>query len=302
MNLRRWLPAVLLASCLIACGDAGSDRAAPAAPSVEPGETRTISLDDRPFQLYVPASYDSATKVPLVVLLHGYRSNAAQQESYFKLTAEADRRGFLYAMPEGTTDRNGLQFWNATDACCDIYRTGVDDSGYLSRLLDTVESSYSVDAARVYLVGHSNGGFMAYRMACEHSTQITAIVSLAGAMDNDTSSCKPERPVSVLQIHGTADNTIEIDGGANGQYPYPSAATTVDTWRRLDGCGEQAETPAPIDLDAAVSGAETTVTRYAAGCRDGSRVELWTIKDSGHVPRLSEDFAPAVVDFLYGGH
>jgi membrane protein implicated in regulation of membrane protease activity len=57
----------------------------------------------------------------------------------------------------------------------------VDDSTYLHRLLDAVKSAYRVDPTRVYFVGHSNGGFMAYRMACEHATEITAIVSLAGA-------------------------------------------------------------------------------------------------------------------------
>src|SRR5690606_19654583 len=108
--------------------------------------------------------YDPAAKAPLVVLLHGYGSSAVQQERYFNLTPESDRRGFLYAIPDGTTDRDGKRFWNATEACCDFYDSGVDDAAYLDRLLDTVTSAYSVDAARVYLVGHSNGGFMAYRM------------------------------------------------------------------------------------------------------------------------------------------
>jgi polyhydroxybutyrate depolymerase len=267
---------------------------------VAPGVTKTVNLDGRPFQLHVPATYRAATKAPLVVLLHGYQASAAQQEAYFQLTAESDRRGFLYAMPDGTADQAGKKFWNATDACCDFYRKGVDDSGYLSRLLDTVKSSYSVDATRVYLVGHSNGGFMAYRMACEHSTQITAIVSLAGAMTNDTAQCKPKRPVSVLQIHGTQDNTIAFEGGMNGAYPYPSADTTVASWRSLDSCADQADPPAePLDLDRTLPGAETTVTTYSTGCRDATRVALWTIKGGGHGPALSANFAPSVMDFLY---
>jgi polyhydroxybutyrate depolymerase len=294
VTLRRWLLVAVLVSSVTACGSTADDE-----PAAGRAGTRTIKLDDRPFRLHVPRTYDPARKAPLVVLLHGYTSNAADQESYFKLTAESDRRGFLYAMPDGTKDREDKRFWNATAACCDFYRSGVDDSGYLSRLIDAVGASYSVDAARVYLVGHSNGGFMAYRMACEHSTQVSAIVSLAGAMNYDTASCTPERPVRVLQIHGTADDTIEFEGGANGSNPFPSAAVTVDTWRRLNGCGARADTSAaPLDLDTTLSGAETTVTRYTAGCRDGREVELWTIKDGGHVPQLSEDFAPAVIDFL----
>ena len=57
----------------------------------------------------------------------------------------------------------------------------MDDSAYLSALIDQIKGTYAVDARRVYLVGHSNGGYMAYRMACDHADQLTAIVSLAGS-------------------------------------------------------------------------------------------------------------------------
>lgn len=79
------------------------------------------------------------------------------------------------------------RFWNASDACCDFYHTGTDASGYLHQLLETVKSRYPVDPDRVYLIGHSNGAFIAYRMACEHAADVTAIVSLAGAAPDDPS-------------------------------------------------------------------------------------------------------------------
>jgi polyhydroxybutyrate depolymerase len=260
----------------------------------------TINLADRPFQLHIPTSYRAGTKAPLVVVLHGYTASGAQQESYFKLTAESDRRGFLYAMPDGTTNRNGERFWNATPACCDFGRTGVDDSGYLASLIAAVAASYSVDPGRVYLTGHSNGGFMAYRMACDHADKITAIVSLAGAMNADPAQCTPSRPVSILEIHGTGDETIGYDGGANAGNGFPSVATTLNDWRGYDGCNDKADTSSPHkDLVTDLPGAETTVTEYREGCRDGSTVELWSIKDGAHVPALSENFAPDVVDFLY---
>ena len=265
-----------------------------------PGTTVTVGLDKRPFRLHVPRSYDPATPAPLVVLLHGFRASATVQESYFKLTAESDRRGFLYAMPDGTADREGRRFWNATDACCDFYRTRPDDSAYLRRLLDTVKGSYRVDASRVYIVGHSNGGFMAYRMACEHADQITAVVSLAGAATAQPSQCRPARAVSVLQIHGTDDQTIRYGGGPIVGRDYPSVATTLATWRRLDGCRDRADRSArPIDLDSSRPGRETSITTYSAGCRGGTRVELWSIKGGAHVPPLTAAFAPAVIDFLY---
>jgi polyhydroxybutyrate depolymerase len=298
MTRRRWLLAALLVPSVAACNST-PDAEVPDPPTGAPGETVTVELDDRPFQLHLPESSDPAGTAPLVVLLHGYTSSAAEQESYFQLTAESDRRGFLYAMPDGTAQADGDRFWNATEACCDFQRSGVDDSGYLRRLIDTVISSYPVDASRVYVIGHSNGGFMAHRMACEHASVITAIVSLAGAANNDASQCAPERPVSVLQIHGTADGVIPFDGGANFGRPFPSVDTMLATWRDLNGCTDEADTSPSLDLDSGLPGPETTVTTYATGCGDASRVELWSIEDGSHVPPLTADFAPAVVDFLY---
>ncbi len=298
---RRVVAALLLVPLLTACDPTESTEASHES-AVKPGTTGTVSLDMRPFKLHVPPAYDPATKTPLVVLLHGYQEiGAAAQEQYFKLTPESDRRGFLYAMPEGTVDSQGKKFWNATEACCDFYGKDVDDSAYLSQLIDTVKASYSVEPTRVYLVGHSNGGFMAYRMACEHSAQITAIVSVAGAMNNDVSACKPERPVSVLQIHGTADESIAWAGGMNGSAPYPSAETTIADWRRLDGCTDEADpSAAPIDLDAKLPGDETTVTTYSTGCRNSTKVVLWSIKNGLHSPPFNPMFAQSVTDFLYG--
>jgi polyhydroxybutyrate depolymerase len=291
MTARRGLLAALVLCLLAACGDARDEP--------ETATTVTLTVDDRPFQLYVPGGYDSAREAPLVVVLHGFETDAAMQEGYFKLTAESERRGFLYAMPEGAKNRAGDRFWNAHDACCDFDRTGVDDSGYLRKLIEAVERAYAVDDRRIYVIGFSNGGYMAHRMACEHSTTIAAIVSLAGAATDDPARCTPRRAVSVLQIHGTADRIVRYEGGRNTTGSYPSAADTTDLWRRLNGCADQADTSAPpIDLDSGLTGAETAVTAYATGCRDGTRVELWSIKDGGHIPALTGDFAPAVVDFM----
>ena len=305
MTTKRWLVALLVLPAVAACGSTPSTEvSAPTGVSAKStgtaGTTLTVDLDDRPFRLHVPTSYVSGTRAPLVVLLHGFQASGAIQERYFRLTAESERRGFLYAMPDGTANREGKRFWNATGACCDFYGSGVDDSTYLRRLLDTVRSSYSVDPRRVYLIGHSNGGFMAYRMACEHATEITAIVSLAGAATRDASRCVPRRPVSVLQIHGTNDRTISFDGGGRANRAYPSVATTLATWRRLNGCAGRADrSAAPLDLDSGGPGAETSVTTYATGCRGGTRVELWSIKDGSHVPPFTAGFGPAVIDFLY---
>jgi len=254
----------------------------------------------RPFDVFVPTTYSTSTAMPLVILLHGYGASGAAQEAYFKLQALAEQRGFLYVHPDGTKDPGGSRFWNATDACCNLFGATVDDSAYLTSIIDHVQAKYSVDPKRIFLIGHSNGGFMSYRMACDHADMIAAIVSLAGATFADTSACKPSEPVSVLEIHGDADHTINYDGASIAGHTYPGAKTTVSTWASFDGCDPALRSVGPkLDLEAKIAGAETSQSAFN-GCRSGSAVELWTVAGGGHIPPLSATFPSDVIDFLLG--
>ncbi len=242
----------------------------------------------RPYMFHVPTGYDKSKPTPLVVLLHGYTASGALQESYFNLTAVSDAHTFLYAYPDGLQDQGGNRYWNATDACCDLYHTNVDDVAYINAVIDDMEKKYNVDPKRVYLVGHSNGGFMSHRMACDSSTRIAAIVSLAGVVWEDMAKCKPTDPVAVLQVHGDADAVIAYNGGAILGNAFPSAHATVQYWAAHDGCMMTPDTSAPaLDLDSGLLGNETKVERWL-GCKDAA-VELWTIQGGSHVPALHTD-------------
>ncbi len=283
----------------LACGSADSPGPSSSAPPAMPASgTGTVEIGGRQVTVHVPASYEPARPAPLVVALHGYTSNAKQLETYLWLTPESDRRGFIYAYPDGSTDDRGDRFWNATDACCSFSSPKPDDSRYLSDLISMLQGSYRIDRARVYLIGHSNGGFMAFRMACDHADQVTAIVSLNGASWNDTARCRPSEPVSVLAIHSSTDETVAFSGGDIGGVAYPSAATTVAQWLGYDRCAEAGRDAPELDLVTDLPAAETSVRTYVQGCAGGSTVQAWTINRGTHVPSLGPVFAPAVTDFL----
>ena len=219
-----------------------------------------------------------------------------------------EERGFR--APDGSRSSSGERFWNATDACCDAHHSGEDDSSYLESLIEEIEAAAQIDAKRVYLIDHSNGGFMSYRMACDHADRLAAIVSLAGASWADPSDCRPSEPVAVLQIHGTADDTVHYDGGTVSDVgigkdgaPYPGVDAMLAAWTEYDGCKPGiAATDSLMDVDRTIDGssgpAEATVFR-ASGCQPGGAVELWKIPGGGHVPELAPTFADAVVDFLF---
>jgi polyhydroxybutyrate depolymerase len=251
----------------------------------------------RPYSEFVPSSYSSTSAVPLVIALHGYGSSGKQLESFVNFKAVAEQRGFILVTPDGTVDATGRQFWNATEVCCNFFMD-IDDDAYLISILNDMESKYSIDPKRIYFVGHSNGGFMSYRMACKHSDRIAAIASLAGATFLNSSDCAAKTPVSVLQIHGTSDATILYNGGAILSKQYPSATASVTQWATLNKCSNNATPRADkLDLETTITGSETSIKSWNS-CRNGTEVELWTLDQGGHTPALSTTFASKVYDFL----
>jgi polyhydroxybutyrate depolymerase len=254
---------------------------------------------DRPADLHVPPGYACGTPAPLLIVLHGLSATGAIEEAYLGFQKVADDKGFLTIHPDGTVDKLGEHFWNATPGCCDFFDSGVDDVGYLLGLVDAISAEYDVDPKRVYLFGHSNGAFMAYRMACDHAERFAAIGALAGAMYLDPADCHASEPVSVLAIHGTADTNVHYEGGGAGKAAYPSAQVTVQDWATIDGCNPTPVAGAPLDLVAAIAGDETTVSTFT-GCKAGASVELRTMVGAGHIPVLSKELTPSpeFEDFL----
>jgi len=283
--MRRWLASVVVILAMVGVGLASPSSAG--------------STTNRPYGLKVPAAYGGGQPAPLVVLLHGYTANGDTQAAYFRMNQQADKAGFLLATPNGTRDLMGNRFWNGTDACCDFFRSGVDDVGYIDAVIDEIAAKYPVDPARVFVVGHSNGAFMAHRYACDRSERVAAIVTLAGMQWKDQSHCSPSSAVSVLQVHGRNDDTVKYDGGTmpNGA-SYPGAIETVDDWAKQNGCtGSLAATGRRVDIEGGLAGDETVEEAYG-GCPSGTDLQLWTIERGRHVPNFNGYWAEAIWAFM----
>jgi polyhydroxybutyrate depolymerase len=317
--MRRSTVTVVLVVALTAAGCAGqgsqaasSPASSPSVPATSPTPAGSPVADlvvgaDRPVTVHVPSSYDPSRPAPLLILLHGYGSSGEEQEQYMQLGAAAEAHGVLYAHPDGTKDSEGNRFWSATDACCDFGRTGVNDVAYLTSVIKDIQAKLNVDAKRIDLLGHSNGGFMAYRMACADADQIAAIVSLAGASFANPADCAPSVPVSIAELHGTADDTVKFEGGTLdvGSRPmsnYPGAEASTKAWATYDGCtGDPSDLPTMVDIDSDLAAgsdpAETSIAAWA-NCKSGASVQLWKIAGGSHVPAISPTFAETALAFL----
>lgn len=299
------ISAFTLAVGVAACsGSAASTASAPSrtasttTTTITPAPTaaQAALVAERPFTVQVPTASSPTTPAPLLVLLHGYGASGAVQDAYLKLTPAAEKAGMLYVHLDGTKNGMDKRFWNATNACCDFGSPKVDDTAYIEAVIADVKSRHAVDPKRVFLIGHSNGAFMSFRMACDRADEIAAIVSLEGATWLDPSQCSPSEPVAVLAVHGTADTTIKYEGGNTGIADYPSAATTVKTWAKYDGCAAAVDTPAPRAIVKDLPPA--TVLARSTGCKGSGHVELWTQPGGVHIPQWTDDFADQMLGFL----
>jgi polyhydroxybutyrate depolymerase len=250
------------------------------------GRTRT-------YRVYVPSVLPIGP-VPLLLAFHGGTGWGAQFEKNSGFDGLAEANGFIVVYPDGIgsgADETTNRTWNGGNCCGAAARNDVDDVAFVGQLLDTLEGEYTVDRARVFAAGHSNGGILSYRLACELSDRIVAVGLQSGTLEID--ACAPTTPVSLLHIHGTADSNLPIDGGrgatsiANVDFNSPRLA--VRTFAIADGCAaEPTATTDATNPDLAIS----TWT----GCGGGTEVRFVTVAGAthpwmGHTP--SNPAAPA---------
>lgn len=243
---------------------------------------------DRSYQLYRPASLAAGAHPGLILALHGAGGTGRGMEGLAlgQLNRVADRDGLIVAYPDGVKKR-----WNdgrsGEDATVD---TTVDDEGFLIALVDDLSRRFSIDPTRVYVTGASNGGFMAFRLACTHPDKLAAIApvmsGLGSSVAETCAESKPDAPaVSLLMINGTEDPLVPFDGvevkfrdkhlGAKLTVP-----ATISRWSTWLGCTQP---PTKSDLADVDPSDRTRVSlSQQLVCRDQSEVTLVTIEGGGH--------------------
>lgn len=234
---------------------------------------------ERGYELHVPAQIPPGG-LPLVVVLHGGGDDDPVRliKQATRFDAKADTEGFAVVYPEAIDGH-----WNDGRLRRDrSHAEDVDDIAFVHAVVERVASTTAIDLRRVYLVGASNGGMMAYRIACERPQFFAAVAAVVANLPVGL-SCGPSRPVPMLVINGTDDPLMPWEGGKvrfGTQHlgAVLSAEATMQTWAHWNRCSGATETrtlpdQAPAD--------RTRVTRITySDCQ--ADVALFRVEGGGH--------------------
>jgi polyhydroxybutyrate depolymerase len=250
--------------------------------------TATISLLDRTngslqssgqkreYLLHVPGSYDPAKPTPLVISMHGAAGWPAQQMNTSGWSRLADAHGFIVVYPSGS---DSPKIWHIAGGA------GLTkDVRYISELIDALAAAYNIDSTRIYADGLSAGGGMAFVLSCALSNRIAAVGLVAAAEQLPSSWCTADRPVPVIEFHGTADPFVPYGGGVSqGTFaptrfdkdakPFPSILGWTSDWAKRNRC---AADPLKSTIAADVARLEYP------DCAAGAAVVLYTVEGGGH--------------------
>jgi polyhydroxybutyrate depolymerase len=255
-----------------ASGEGGAANGCPVTTLAVGDNERTVTVGDttRSYLVRLPSDYAGTSPVPLVLDFHplgGSAADAAASSGYREFSEQA---GFIVAWPQGIDDA-----WNI-GPCCTTSRD-VDDVGFARALVEQVQTEACIDVKRVYAVGATMGGGMAYHLAC-NAADVFAAVAPSGfdLLEESEQPCQPVRPVTEISFRGTADAVVPYEGGAqqppNGldvTITLLGAVSTFERWAELNQC-----TGSPSAEDS--NGCSTY-----SDCADGVEVTLCTTQGGG---------------------
>ena len=252
-------------------------------------ETIVVGGVPRSYLLFVPGSYDSPGSLhEVAVVFHGFSGSDADMVPFVRPAASA--AGMVVAFPQGlgstVTYPTGASF-DAGQCCSAAMWARVDDVGLALALLAALRDRFTPRATVV--AGFSNGGMLAWRVACEHAAAVDAVIDASGTEALNAVDCHPDRAITAIAVHGTSDTYVPFDGGVNTEAVavgdvngFRPITGVIDEWGGHDRCGERTERRPP----------GMVVTDWSS-CARGASVVLYAVTDMGHRPPS----APWPVDF-----
>jgi polyhydroxybutyrate depolymerase len=237
-------------------------------------ETLQVNGVDRTYLLHAPTRPQNGKPLPLVLMLHGAGMTSELMAETSGLNPWADTTGFIVVYPQGLE-----RHWNTTHQP----EAGRDDIAFLKALLAKIEAAYSVDSARVFAAGFSNGAEFVQELGCRDDFHFAAILSVSATLqEEDARLCAPKHTVRLIQFHGTADPIVPYLGGRvvapNGPLVV-SVADDLQIWAKINHCAPNPRTERLADN----GDTETHIERVSfPSCAAGGEVTHYRIVGGGH--------------------
>lgn len=179
-----------------------------------------------------PKSISSDTAI--IVGLHGF-SGSARQFGYYTGLHNVVPKSDIILYPEAVEpEKNQKTGWNAGFCCGSGWVQQANDIGFIAELIDSTKQRYNLPNAKVFIVGFSNGAFMAQRIAAERPDIATAFASVSGTIGTAKKTLAPTQPIPILLTHGALDKRVLFDGGTarnDPEFDWISHEETVDVWQ-----------------------------------------------------------------------
>jgi polyhydroxybutyrate depolymerase len=220
---------------------------------------------NRTFIMHVPSAYKGDKPVPMVVDYHPIGGDGKSHMSQSPYKSLTDAEGVITLYPDGTPcpvgNMKGNNGWNVGPCC-----SSDDDLAFSRAMIEAVEEKACIDKKRIYAAGYSMGGGMSNHVACYMSDIFAAVAPASMDLNKDNSAtCSPERPISVIMFRGTQDFVCSFSGGDSRQndgLDFLGAEGNFKFWGQKNGC----------DVSSEIKNSDGC--REYTGCKDGVRVVL----------------------------
>ena len=208
---------------------------------------------------------------PLILAFHSSETAADRLDDVTKWTTLSSKEHFIIVYPNAIN-----KIWNENDL------------PFIDNLVDELKKKAKVDAQKIYATGFSTGGLFTYQLACQRSNIIAAIAPVAAHMARELpDQCKPSRAVPLINIVGTNDKKMPLEGGdVKGPFGFRSQGKILSTnetlnfWLRNNKC-QQTPVVDKVRDQNKIDDTHAVLERYE-GCTNGADIYRWVIGDGGH--------------------
>lgn len=240
------------------------------------------------FKIYIPKSVSLTEKsgnqkLPVVFAFHGGGGDMTIQsnDDYYQYLSSAEKNNYIVIFPNGFSrfPSGRLATWNAGACCGEARNQKIDDVGFITALVNSFKKLNFVNPDRIFAAGMSNGGMMAYQLACSTKGLFKGFASVTGT--DNTVDCASPNPSSMMHIHAKDDDHVLFNGGkGDGAFEdqaqitdFVSVPATMEKWRTINKCDKKSEVILKVD---------GAVCEEWASCSTQKKVRLCVTDTGGH--------------------